>query len=127
MDAKAKSYPATVNQKSASGVEFFPRASSALPRSFSASESLDSALRSAFDANIALLAEAAVERVQELSLKGTKEERATASSGVAGLMTSSRVMNDRSQYLSATRIEESGFSSSLTTRMSYSQFARAIP
>ena len=127
MDASAKSYPAAVNQKSASTVEFFPRASSALPRSFSASESLDSALRSAFDVNIALLAEAAVERVQELSLRGTRDERATASSGVAGFMTSSRLMNDKSQYLSAIRIEESGFSSSLTTRMSYSQLARAIP
>src|SRR3989442_6816002 len=107
MDASAKSYPAAVNQKSASTVELFPRASSALPRSFSASESLDSALRFAFEANIALLAEPAVERVQELSLRGTKEDRATASSGVAGFMTSSRLMNDRSQYLSATRIEQS--------------------
>ena len=98
-----------------------------MPRSFSASERLDSALRSAFDANIALLAEAAVERVQELSLRGTREARATASSGVAGFMASSRLMNDMSQYLSATRIEESGFSSSPTTRMSYSQLARAIP
>src|SRR2546428_11715112 len=127
MDARAKSYPAAVNQKSASTVEFFPRASSALPRSFSASESLDSALRSAFAAAIVLSAQAAVERIQELSLKGTKEASATASSGLEGFMASSLFMNDMSQYFSATRIEESGFSSSLTTRMSYSQLARAIP